>query len=42
MTTNQGIEIQTIAKSLEPLIDHFNSQKDKLRFLAVFSPMCPK
>jgi hypothetical protein len=42
MTTNIDVEIQTLPPSLDPLIDHFNSQQDKLRFLAVFSPMCPK
>ena len=42
MTTNQEIEIQSLSASLDPLINHFNSHQDKLRFMAVLSPMCPK
>lgn len=42
MTTGIDVEIQTLSPSLDPLIDHFNSQQDKLRFMAVLSPMCPK
>ena len=42
MTTSQAIEIQTLAASLNPLIDHFNTHDDKLRILTVLSPMCPK
>ena len=42
MMANIDVEIQTLSPSLDPLIDHFNKQQDKLRFLTVFSPMCPK
>ena len=42
MTTSQTIEMQPLAASLDPLIDHFNTNDDKLRILTVLSPMCPK
>ena len=42
MTTNNKIEIQTLATSLDPMIDHYNAHQDKIRFMAVLSPMCPK
>jgi hypothetical protein len=42
MTPHTEVEIQPLSQSLNPLIDHFNAHQAKLRFLAVFSPMCPK
>jgi hypothetical protein len=39
--TNTGasaVEVVSLADSLQPLKDHFNSKKDKLRFLALVSP----
>ena len=42
MTPNPEVEIQSLSQSVNPLIEHFNAYQDKLRFLAVFSPMCPK
>jgi len=32
-------ELQTLDKSLKPLRDHFNRNRDKIRFLALLSPM---
>lgn len=31
--------LQTLDNSLQPLIDQFNSNIDKIRFLALLSPM---
>jgi hypothetical protein len=31
--------LQTLGKSLKPLRDHFNSNRDKIQFLALLSPM---
>lgn len=31
-------DLTSLADSLQPLMDHFNGYKDKLRFLAVVSP----
>jgi hypothetical protein len=31
--------LQTLNKSLKSLKDHFNSNRDKVRFLALLSPM---
>jgi hypothetical protein len=42
MTHSTEVEMQSLSQSLKPLIDHFNAHQEKLRFLAVFSPMCPK
>ena len=42
MITSHAIEILSLTASLDPLIDHFNSHEDKLRLLAVLSPMCPR
>jgi len=42
MTASHGIEMQSLSDSLNPLIEHFNAHQDKLRFMAVLSPMCPK
>jgi hypothetical protein len=41
-TTRIDVDIQALSPSIDPLIDHFNSQQDKLRFMVIFSPMCPK
>jgi hypothetical protein len=42
MTTRIDVDIQALSQSIDPLIERFNSRQDKLRFIAVFSPMCPK
>jgi hypothetical protein len=31
--------LQTLDKSLKPLKDHFNSNREKIRFLALLSPV---
>lgn len=33
-----SLEVVSLAGSLQPLKDHFNDNKDKLRFLALLSP----
>ena len=35
-------EMVSLAGSLTPLKDYFNTRKDKIRFLALLSPTCPK
>ncbi len=35
---NTNTELLSLAESLEPLRDHFNANKDKLRFVALLSP----
>ena len=42
MTAKNDIEVMSLADSLDPLIDHFNGEQDKLRFVAILSPMCPQ
>ncbi len=42
MITSHAIEIQSLAESLHPFIDHFNHHQGKLRLLAVLSPTCPR
>jgi hypothetical protein len=32
------MEVVTLARSLQPLKDHFNSNKDKPQFVALLSP----
>ncbi len=32
-------QLHTLDNSLQPLKNHFNSHKDKIRFLALLSPM---
>ena len=32
-------QLHTLLYSLQPLIDHFNRNMDKIRFLALLSPM---
>jgi len=41
MDTNQSYHIITLDGSLNPLKDRFNSDKEKIRFLALLSPTCP-
>jgi len=40
MTTSgaSSVEVVSLAKSLQALKDHFNSNKDKLRLLVLVSP----
>jgi hypothetical protein len=33
-----SVEVVSLARSLRPLKDYFNHNKDKLRFLALLSP----
>jgi len=32
-------QLQMLDNSAQPLIDHFNGNRDKIRFLALLSPM---
>jgi hypothetical protein len=34
----ESVEVVSLGGSLQPLKDHFNSNKNKLRFLALLSP----
>jgi hypothetical protein len=41
MDINQSNRMITLDSSLDPLIDHFNDNKEKIRFLSLLSPTCP-
>jgi hypothetical protein len=41
MDINQSNSIITLDSSLDPVIVHFNANKDKIRFLSLLSPTCP-
>jgi hypothetical protein len=38
MDTSTFPQLQKLDDSLQPLIDHFNGNSDKIRFLALLSP----
>jgi hypothetical protein len=37
-SSSSSVEVVSLAKSLQPLKDHFNRDKDSLRILALVSP----
>ena len=41
MESKELLELTSLKNSLTPLIDRFNDNKEKIRFLALLSPTCP-